>query len=115
MKQFFDSSVLVPVFYEWCQNYAFWNFQWKSVEWFTGDKLEALRLRSHALASPIVFAALRIPLQALVNRFDFAFRIKQAKYFGIRPDIVTDGGRNLSQRTWLTVSLEKSICFIFEL
>src|SRR6266478_7317094 len=83
------------------QNYAFCNFQWKSVEWFTEDKLEALRLRLHALASPIVFAALRIPLPALVNSFDFALPIKQAKYFRIRPDIMTDGGKNVVHRMWL--------------
>jgi hypothetical protein len=93
--------------------YAFCNFQWKSVERFTRDEFKVLRLESHALASPIVFAALGIPLPALVNRFDFALRIKQRKHFGIRPDILTDAGRtSLSLRGLPSIWRNRSASFL---
>src|SRR6266852_3879534 len=78
----------------------------------TGHNSNVVPLQSHALATPIDLAALLIPLVALAKKFEFAIRIKRAKYFPIRPVTATNGGTNLFQRMSLTV-LEKSQCFIW--
>ena len=64
----------------------------------TGHNSNVVPLQSHALATPIDLAALLIPLVALAKKFEFAIRIKRAKYFPIRPVTATNGGTNLFQR-----------------